>query len=187
MSRTLRPHVSWGDRSDSAEQLDKLLAGLDELSGNLPDLGQRREPISRGGSRGVTPVPRGTTPVSSERTTHRAAPEERVTQGLVGVPSTVVGVPPRSESVPRVSVGRSASHRSYEEDVDYALDRSELGSPSPRVHSPTRKVGVTPQVAVDNYNEYYVDPAKARGGVTMGQEPQPYHTRYDSKPFSYIR
>lgn len=181
MSRTARPHVSWGDRSDSSEQLDKLLAGLDELSENLPDLGVRREPISRvnSGSRGVTPVPRGVTPV------FRGVTPERV----------IEGVPPRSESVPRVTppvvaqprgVG-SGPNRSYEEDVDYALDRSELGSPLPRVHSPTRKVGVTPQVAVDNYKEYYTDPAKARGGVTMGQEPQPYHTRYDSKPFSYIR
>ena len=56
--------------------------------------------------------------------------------------------------------------RSYEEDLDYALE--------PGVRGPERR----PLVGTDNYGQVY-----SEGPGTH----QPYHTRYDSKPFSYIR
>ncbi len=136
-------HVSWRDRSESVEQLDKLLAGLDELSGNLPDLGGVKKQQST-----TTKTVTTTTTDSSNNRQHQ--------------PVT-----------------------SYEDDVDYALDRSELGREEDRSNV---KVGLQPVVAVDNYSEYYTDWSKARGGDKMSvEETQPYHTRYDSKPFSYIR
>ena len=60
--------------------------------------------------------------------------------------------------------------RSYEEDMDYALEREK----EPGVRGPERKV----LVGTDNYGQVY-----SEGQSTH----QPYHTRYDSKPFSYIR
>ena len=61
-----------------------------------------------------------------------------------------------------------------------------------------------PLIGVENYESAYQRPAGVSagggggggggdggggGGVTKPtpSEPQPYHTRYDSKPFSYIR
>lgn len=56
-----------------------------------------------------------------------------------------------------------------------------------------------PLIGVENYESAYQRPAgvSAGGGGGSGggsgvnkptpSEPQPYHTRYDSKPFSYIR
>ncbi len=53
---------------------------------------------------------------------------------------------------------------------------------------------VRPLVNVDNYAKVYsnnsnnssMNNSNSNGGGG-GTEPQPYHTRYDSKPFSYIR
>ncbi len=53
---------------------------------------------------------------------------------------------------------------------------------------------VKPLVNVDNYAKVYSNnrsmnnsSMNSNGGGGGGTEPQPYHTRYDSKPFSYIR
>ncbi len=52
---------------------------------------------------------------------------------------------------------------------------------------------VRPLVNVDNYAKVYsnnsssMNNSNSNGGGGGGTEPQPYHTRYDSKPFSYIR
>ncbi len=51
---------------------------------------------------------------------------------------------------------------------------------------------VRPLVNVDNYAKVYSNNSNnssmnSNGGGGGGTEPQPYHTRYDSKPFSYIR
>jgi hypothetical protein len=54
---------------------------------------------------------------------------------------------------------------------------------------------VRPLVNVDNYAKVYSNnsssmnnsSSNSNGGGGGGTEPQPYHTRYDSKPFSYIR
>ncbi len=52
---------------------------------------------------------------------------------------------------------------------------------------------VRPLVNVDNYAKVYSNNSNSSmnnsnsNGGGGGTEPQPYHTRYDSKPFSYIR
>jgi hypothetical protein len=94
--------------TSSRDQLDRLLAGLDELSGTLPDLS--------GGQGSDWPAAR---------------------ECGAGGAGTVTRVP---------------IVRTYEEDMDYALEREE----------------------------------RARGGREADQA-APYHTRCDSKPFSYIR
>ena len=146
-------------------QLDRLLAGLDELSGTLPDLtasswtparpassqaaeqrgtGGRAVQCSAGAGRGVQGGSQ------SAGGAVRAAP---VQQGVSAVQGCGAG-----EQGGQVVMGRqgrpggpgSLAARSYEEDVDYALEK---------------------------------DGERRRGG----EEGAPYHTRYDSKPFSYIR
>ena len=68
------------------------------------------------------------------------------------------------------------SVRTYEEDLDYVLERDiDTGS----IKGPEKKV----VVGVENYGEVYNE--KSCGGGM--EDPAPYHTRYDSKPFSYIR
>merc|ERR1711892_771543 len=62
--------------------------------------------------------------------------------------------------------------RTYEDDVDYVLEKDTDAG----IKGPERK----PLVGVDNYGEVYSEK------ISM-EEPTPYHTRYDSKPFSYIR
>ena len=90
--------------STSRLQLDRLLAGLDELSGTLPDL-----------------------------------------TGGGGWPGTRAGAPPE--------MGRKSGGGGYEEEADYALEKEEGRA----------------------------------GSVTGAGAGAPYHTRCDSKPFSYIR
>ena len=97
----------------SRDQLDRLLQGLDELSGTLPDLSGGADSWSSGGGRGQCG-------------------------------------------------GQVPGHRSYEEDVDYVLERDER-----------RRGGEGEQ--------------ERRGGEVQERQEAPYHTRVDSKPFSYIR
>ena len=61
--------------------------------------------------------------------------------------------------------------RSYEDDLDYALEKDIV------IKGPERKV----LLGTDNYSHIYSDKKSSM------EESQPYHTRYDSKPFSYIR
>ena len=105
-------------RSQSTEQLDKLLAGLDELSGTLPDLSEER----------------------------KLPAEQRNTWNS----SKSAGNSESDNNSSARRVRQPGSMRSYEEDLDYALEK------------------------------------EIEGGV-RAQQPQPYHTRIDSKPFSYIR
>ena len=146
-------------------QLDRLLAGLDELSGTLPDLtanswtparpatsSQAAE--QRGGRAGAVQCSAGAgRAVNAAGGAVRAAP---VNSGGV---SGQQGCSSAGEQGGQVVMGRqgrpggpngSLAARSYEEDVDYALEK---------------------------------DGERRRGG----EEGAPYHTRYDSKPFSYIR
>ena len=140
-------------------QLDRLLAGLDELSGTLPDLTSsaswtpaRPAPEQRVGGRAVLPCSAGAdsaaggaASVSAGGGLHQGTSGGGVVQG--GGP----GVVPAGGGSKQVVMGRPGlPARSYEEDVDYALEK---------------------------------DGEKRRGG----EEGAPYHTRYDSKPFSYIR
>ena len=101
--------------SHSQDQLDKLLAGLDELSGTLPDLSKER----------------------------KFPAEQRNTWN-----SSKTAGNSDSDNNSSARRQRTGKMRSYEDDLDYALEKEE------------------------NSEQL---------------QPQPYHTRYDSKPFSYIR
>ena len=134
-------------KSDSTEQLDKLLAGLDELSGTLPDLGGRSErkfPAEEECER-VGGGPGGRWP-GSKTTGNSVSDNNSSARTLPGTTGTA-----------------RANMRSYEEDLDYALEKE-----------------------IDNAMKGH----DRRVPIELDCEepqPQPYHTRYDSKPFSYIR
>ena len=127
-------------KSDSTEQLDKLLAGLDELSGTLPDLGEKTErkfPAEvEGGGRW-----------NSSKITGNSVSDNNS----------------RARTLPGTTAVTRTKMRSYEEDLDYALEK-EIDS---AMKGHDRKVPIELECE---------EP-----------QPQPYHTRYDSKPFSYIR
>ena len=156
-------------RSESTEQLDKLLAGLDELSETLPDLGeglhrqQQQQPgVGGGGGRGEGrkhPPPRAGTWNGSKNISSGGV-RGRGQDNNVSRPGSAAGG----------AVRTGGDMRSYEEDMDYALERGEAREP----RGQERKV----LVGTDNYGQVY-----SEGQTTH----QPYHTRYDSKPFSYIR
>ena len=147
-------------------QLDRLLAGLDELSGTLPDLTSsaswtpaRPAPEQRVGGRAVLQGSAGADSAAGGAASVSAG--GGLQQGTSGGGGAVVvqgggpGVVPAAAGGSKQAVmGRPGdpglAARSYEEDVDYALEK---------------------------------DGEKRRGG----EEGAPYHTRYDSKPFSYIR
>ena len=134
-------------RSDSTEQLDKLLAGLDELSGTLPDLGgktERKFPAEEECER-VGGGPGGRWPGS--KTTGNSVSDNNS----------------RARPLPGTTASARANMRSYEEDLDYALEK-EIDNAMKGHH---RKVPIELE--------------------SEEPQPQPYHTRYDSKPFSYIR
>ena len=143
-------------------QLDRLLAGLDELSGTLPDLTSANS---------WTPARSATTSYPEQRGGQRAGGAVQCSAGAGRAVNPAAGGAVRAASVNSVQgncsisagevvMGRqgrpggpcngSLAARSYEEDVDYALEK---------------------------------DGERRRGG----EEGAPYHTRYDSKPFSYIR
>ena len=107
-------------RSESTEQLDKLLAGLDELSETLPDLSggfhrQHGVGVGGGGVQGRKhPPPRAGTWNGSKN----------ISSGLVqgrGQDNNVSR--PGSAAGGAVSTVTSGDMRSYEEDLDYALER----------------------------------------------------------------
>ena len=146
-------------------QLDRLLAGLDELSGTLPDLTSANSwtparsattsyPEQRGGQRAGGAVQcsagagRAVNPPAGGAVRQAASVNSAGVQGNCSISA--------GEQVVMGRQGRpggpngSLAARSYEEDVDYALEK---------------------------------DGERRRGG----EEGAPYHTRYDSKPFSYIR
>ena len=131
-------------KSHSTEQLDKLLAGLDELSGTLPDLGgktERKFPAEEecervGGGRW-----------NGSKTTGNSVSDNNS----------------RARTLPGTTASARANMRSYEEDLDYALEK-EIDN---AMKGHDRKVPIELE--------------------SEEQQPQPYHTRFDSKPFSYIR
>ena len=143
-------------------QLDRLLAGLDELSGTLPDLTSsaswtpaRPAPEQRVGGRAVLQGSAGADSAAGGAASVSAGGGlQQGTSGGGVVQGGGPGVVPAGGGSKQVVMGRPGGPglpaRSYEEDVDYALEK---------------------------------DGEKRRGG----EEGAPYHTRYDSKPFSYIR
>ena len=127
-------------KSHSTEQLDKLLAGLDELSGTLPDLGGK-----------------------TERKFPAEEECERVGGGRWNGSKTTGNSVSDNNSRARTLPGTTTNMRTYEEDLDYALEK-EIDQ---------AMAGHDRNVPIELECE---EP-----------QPQPYHTRYDSKPFSYIR
>ena len=158
-------HSSSDYRSESTEQLDKLLAGLDELSETLPDLSgglhrhhhhHHQNGVGGAGAEGRKHPP----------------PRAGTWNGSKNISSSLGRGQDNNVSRPGSAAGgsvRTGDMRSYEEDLDYALERDNR---EPR--GPERR----PLVGTDNYGQVY-----SEGQSTH----QPYHTRYDSKPFSYIR
>ena len=187
--------AGWGGhnhKSESSEQLDKLLAGLDELSGNLPDL-------NTVGTKTDSPTRKfpawNSSPAQNHNNTLLSGSTSVVQGGLDRddhPPSLVREVSPRVATMPPAhnlrprtaesSIGNTngvaknerntENTRTYEDDLDYVLEKDT----DPGIKGPEKKV----LVGVDNYGEVYSDKN------TM-EEAAPYHTRYDSKPFSYIR
>ena len=164
-------------RSESTEQLDKLLAGLDELSETLPNLSDdlhHQHHLNGGGGGGG----------GGEGRKHQQPPRAGTWNGSKNISSGSRGrgqdsnmgsvSRPGSAGGGTVRPGRAVNQgdmRTYEEDLDYALEREPGGGV---IRGPERR----PLVGTDNYGQVY-----SEAGATH----QPYHTRYDSKPFSYIR
>jgi len=164
-------------RSESTEQLDRLLAGLDELSGNLPDLANGR--INRGvihfpnrcenvqSSLGQGFQKAGQSPsLTPERKPSDGESEWNTSKfgvhnntGLVSVSMPPTHQTKGGEIMTKTQPQPERRGRSYEDSVDYVLDSD----------ADMRKISDGSRTS------------------TRGPEPQSYHTRYDSKPFSYIR
>eukprot|EP00090_Calanus_glacialis_P008795 TRINITY_DN17134_c0_g1_i1.p1 TRINITY_DN17134_c0_g1~~TRINITY_DN17134_c0_g1_i1.p1 ORF type:complete len:944 (-),score=147.40 TRINITY_DN17134_c0_g1_i1:1562-4393(-) len=189
--------TSWGGhnhKSQSTEQLDKLLAGLDELSGNLPDLNSV-------GTKAISPSRKFPTwnasniPAQNHNNTQsgsnlqvqgrQSVDRDDYPSPVREVSTRVATMPPAHNLRPRTGdssisntngvtkTERSSGNlRTYEDDLDYVLEKDmDQG-----IKGTEKKV----VVGVENYGEIYSEKN------TM-EEPTPYHTRYDSKPFSYIR
>ena len=197
MAQAQSAHTSWGGhnhKSESSEQLDKLLAGLDELSGNLPDLnsvGTKADSPTRK----FTAWTASNSPAQNHNNTQSGSNSQvqrRQSLDRDDYPSQVREASPRVATMPPAhnlrprtsesSIGntngvskseRNAGNiRTYEDDLDYVLEKET----DPGIKGPEKKV----LVGVENYGEVYSE----KSGM---EEPTPYHTRYDSKPFSYIR
>lgn len=189
--------TSWGGhnhKSQSTEQLDKLLAGLDELSGNLPDLNSV-------GTKAVSPSRKfpawnaSNIPAQNHNNTQsglnsqvqgrQSVDQDDYPSPVREVSTRVATMPPAHNLRPRTTDSNisntngvtkpersSGNLRTYEDDLDYVLEKDmDQG-----IKGPEKKV----VVGVENYGDIYSEKN------TM-EEPTPYHTRYDSKPFSYIR
>jgi len=190
-------HTGWGGhnhKSQSTEQLDKLLAGLDELSGNLPDLNsvgtKADSPTRKFPAWNTSNIPaqnhNNTQSGSSSQVLGRQSVDRDDYSSLVReVSPRVATMPPAHNLRPRTAESsisntngvakaerNTGNPRTYEDDVDYVLEKDTDAG----IKGPERK----PVVGVDNYGEVYSEK------ISM-EEPTPYHTRYDSKPFSYIR
>ena len=158
--------------SESTEQLDKLLAGLDQLSGTLPDLNNSAVPQQQQQQQQLL----------KQSTAVRKFPVAPQHQPGIwnGAKSVSLGNI-ENNTVSRdlaASSDTRANMRSYEDDLDYALEKEVV------IKGPERKL----LVGTDNYSEVYSDSdKKSNMGTAAPPGSQPYHTRYDSKPFSYIR
>ena len=148
-----------GYKSESTEQLDKLLAGLDKLSETLPDL------TSGAGAGG-----RQSGGVQGHRSDRSGG---KVPGGWQPAKESAPGSVNNSVVSSRAVTVRGGM-RSYEDDLDYALEKDDLV-----IKGPERRV----LLGTDNYSDHYSSDSKS----TMDTQHQPYHTRNDSKPFSYIR
>ena len=166
-------------KSEATEQLDKLLAGLDKLSETLPDLSgdqnhqpqQQQQLQQQSVSSSTTSVLRkfpaagswqdANTSVAGSSDQHRVnnSSEARV----------------RETGGAALNNNNSVKMRSYEDDLDYALEKELV------IKGPERRV----LVGTDNYSDHYNSDVNNK--PSLASTHQPYHTRNDSKPFSYIR
>ena len=117
-------------------QLDRLLAGLDELSGTLPDLTSsaswtpaRSAPEQRVGGRAVLQGSAGADSAAGGAASVSAGSglQQGTSGGGVVVQGGGPGVVPAAGGSKQVVMGRPGGPglpaRSYEEDVDYALEK----------------------------------------------------------------
>ena len=161
-----RGHTNGSYKSESTEQLDKLLAGLDQLSETLPSLGspasssppqQTRQPAAGAGAAQRKPQLAATW--NGSKSAGGAGP--RPGRGGGG---SVAGA--------GAEAGTRVMSLSYEDHLDYALEPRGGGAQLAR--------GL---VGTDNYSAQHSGESEGAGAGAG----QPYHTRCDSKPFSYIR
>ena len=145
-----QPQKTSNFRSNSQEELDKLLAGLDKLTENLPDLNTVRSYSSLSGSekpfRDAQPLNGSAKHFSNDIYSKPVQQQQQQQQHLRDS-----GTPDRQLSLIRPSV---------------------VAKQSAGLHSR------------ENYEAGNSDSSVAMSALTAAQ---PYHTRTDSKPFSYIR
>jgi len=196
MAQAQSATTSWSGhnhKSQSTEQLDKLLAGLDELSGNLPDLNSVGTKATSP-SRKFSAWNSSNIPAQNHNNTHtglnsqvqgrQSLDRDDCASAIREVSTRVATMPPAHNLRPRTAEPNagnnglsnnqrsSTNSRTYEDDLDYVLEKDLEHS----IKGPEKKV----VVGIENYGEVYSE-------KTSMEEPTPYHTRYDSKPFSYIR
>ena len=161
-----RGHTNGSYKSESSEQLDKLLAGLDQLSETLPSLA----------SPAISCPPQQTHQPGAGAGAAQRKPQLAATWN--GSKSAGGAGPRRGGGGSVAGAGAEAGTRvmslSYEDHLDYALEPRGGGAQLAR--------GL---LGTDNYSAQNSGESEGAGaGAGAGQ---PYHTRCDSKPFSYIR
>ena len=161
-----RGHTNGSYKSESSEQLDKLLAGLDQLSETLPSLA----------SPAISCPPQQThMPGAGAGAGAGAAQRKPQLAATWNGSKSAGGAGPRRGGGGSVAgAGAEAGTRvmslSYEDHLDYALEPRGGGAQLAR--------GL---LGTDNYSAQHSGESEGAGAG------QPYHTRCDSKPFSYIR
>ena len=163
-----RGHTNGSYKSESSEQLDKLLAGLDQLSETLPSLAspaiscppqQTHQPGAGAGAGAAQRKPQLAATWNGSKSAGGAGPRR-------GGGGSVAGA--------GAEAGTRVMSLSYEDHLDYALEPRGGGAQLAR--------GL---LGTDNYSAQHSGESEGAGaGAEAGQ---PYHTRCDSKPFSYIR
>ena len=159
-----RGHTNGSYKSESSEQLDKLLAGLDQLSETLPSLA----------SPAISCPPQQTHQPGAGAGAAQRKPQLAATWN--GSKSAGGAGPRRGGGGSVAGAGAEAGTRvmslSYEDHLDYALEPRGGGAQLAR--------GL---LGTDNYSAQHSGESEWAGAGAG----QPYHTRCDSKPFSYIR
>ena len=159
-----RGHTNGSYKSESSEQLDKLLAGLDQLSETLPSLAspaiscppqQTHQPGAGAGAGAAQRKPQLAATWNGSKSAGGAGPRR-------GGGGSVAGA--------GAEAGTRVMSLSYEDHLDYALEPRGGGAQLAR--------GL---LGTDNYSAQHSGESEGAGAG------QPYHTRCDSKPFSYIR
>ena len=163
-----RGHTNGSYKSESSEQLDKLLAGLDQLSETLPSLAspaiscppqQTHQPGAGAGAGAAQRKPQLAATWNGSKSAGGAGPRR-------GGGGSVAGA--------GAEAGTRVMSLSYEDHLDYALEPRGGGAQLAR--------GL---LGTDNYSAQHSGESEGAGAGAGAR--QPYHTRCDSKPFSYIR